>query len=93
MSKKKRTLKPWVKAVLGMIVIVLIISIVNACQPKIVGYDIHVAESGDTLWSFAKMSNGYDYIDGQTIVDDIKEASGIDDTIYPGDVIKVPIYE
>lgn len=59
----------------------------------IVGYENYVVQSGDTLWSIAKQSNGYDYIHTQDIIIDIKSATNIPTNISVGQLVKIPVYD
>ena len=61
--------------------------------PDIVGYRPYVVSDGDTLWSIAKTSNGYNNVDIRKIVDDIETVSKCNSDIKEGDKLYIPIYE
>lgn len=62
-------------------------------ERKIVGYETCEVGSGDTLWKFAKTSNGYGIYDIRDIIDDIAKESKCSSNLKVHDIIYVPIYE
>lgn len=61
---------------------------------EIVSYDTYVVSDGDTLWGIAEMSNGYNDMDINEIIYDIKKASNLEvSSLNIGDVVQIPIYE
>lgn len=84
-AKKQRL----VLLLLSSLVIILLFTIVtSSAQEEIIGYATVVVRPGDTLWSIAKEhSNSNDirkaiyYIDGKS------------ETIRPGQIVRVPIFE
>lgn len=62
-------------------------------MPEIKSYESYVVQPGDTLWGIAHQSNGWNRIDGQMIIKDIRDRSNCTSTIYPGQVVYIPMYE
>lgn len=60
---------------------------------EILGYTEYRVRSGDTLWTIAPKSNGYNKLDTRKIIEDIEEKSNCTANIYPGQLIYIPIYE
>ena len=59
----------------------------------IVDYEPYIVREGDTLWSIAKMSNGYNHIDIRDIIADIEIEYGKDKSmIRPKDIVFIPEY-
>ena len=61
--------------------------------PSPVDYDRYVVQKGDTLWDISKLSDGWNNIDANQIIHDIKVKSNCSSEIYPGDIIYIPQYE
>lgn len=59
---------------------------------EIIGSESYLVQSGDTLWSIAKMSNGNGHLDVRTIINDIKALSNCTSDIMAGDIVQIPIY-
>lgn len=56
-------------------------------------YLIVSIESGDTLWDIAQ-SNSPDHMDTRKVIYQIKQVNDLDNGyIYPGQTIKIPLYE
>lgn len=53
-------------------------------------YKLVIVKKGDTLWHIAK-KYGPAQRDIRDVIDDIKKASNTKDTIFPGDVLYVPV--
>lgn len=67
--------------------------VVKALQtPDPVSYELYVVEKGDTLWSIAHQSDMWNKMDASIIIDDMKEKSDCTSTIYPGQIIYIPMY-
>lgn len=60
--------------------------------PEPVSYERYVVQKGDTLWSIARKSDLWNKVDASYIIDDIQERSNCTATIYPGQVIYIPMY-
>ena len=60
---------------------------------EILGYTEYRVRSGDTLWTIAPKSNGYNKLDTRKIIEDIEEKSNCTANIHPGQLIYIPIYE
>lgn len=76
------------------IIFVLFIGLVVSMpdMPEPTGYESYVVQPGDTLWGIAHQSDGWNKYDGHEIIDDICERSDCTATIYPGQVIYIPMY-
>ena len=61
--------------------------------PEILCYEEYRIKSGDTLWTVARQSNGYDSLDTRKIIDDIEAESDCSADIYPGQTIYIPVYD
>ena len=86
------------KIITTCLVAVMIISLFAVCanamkKPDIIGYDTYRVRSGDTLWDIAKQSNGWNNLDAHEIIDDMEDESNCTATIYPGQVVYIPIYD
>lgn len=67
--------------------------VVNAMQtPEPVSYERYVVEKGDTLWGIAHQSDMWNKMDASIIIDDMQERSECTATIYPGQVVYIPMY-
>ena len=60
--------------------------------PEPVSYERYVVEKGDTLWGIARHSDMWNKIDASYIIDDMQEKSNCTATIYPGQVVYIPMY-
>lgn len=60
--------------------------------PEPVSYERHIVEKGDTLWSIARQSDMWNKMDAYIIINDMQERSGCTATIYPGQLIYIPMY-
>lgn len=95
-DKRVSNKKYFAKVLIGVIVITTLfailagISVVN-CTP--VDFEEYIVEEGDTLWDIAKLSNGWNQMDASYIIDAIKEESDCTSTIYPGQVVYIPVYD
>lgn len=65
----------------------------NWNDPEPVDYVEYVVEPGDTLWGIARNSDKWNKMDASIIIDDMCEASNCTATIYPGQVVYIPMYE
>ena len=75
------------------IILVCVILMANSfSMPEPVSYESYVVKSGDTLWEIAQQSDGWNKYDGHDIIDDICERSNCTATIYPGQVVYIPMY-
>lgn len=67
--------------------------VVKALQtPEPVSYERYVVEKGDTLWGIAHQSDMWNKMDASIIIDDMQEKSDCTATIYPGQVVYIPMY-
>lgn len=67
--------------------------VVRAMQtPEPVSYERYVVEKGDTLWGIARRSDMWNKMDAFIIIDDMQERSECTATIYPGQVVYIPMY-
>lgn len=83
-----------VAVVVMTIALVFVVGFAANDTNNIVGYNTYVVTMGDTLWDIAETSNGYNNIDIQQIMYDIRQASNLDGAnISCGDVLQIPIYE
>ena len=85
------------KLLTGLLIAVIIIGsfafVVQAMQtPEPVSYERYVVEKGDTLWGIAHQSDMWNKIDASYIIDDMQEKSNCTATIYPGQVVYIPMY-
>lgn len=85
------------KVLTVLFVLVLIIGmfavIVNAMKvPEPAYYERYVVQRGDTLWSIARNSDLWNKVDASYIIDDMQERSNCTATIYPGQVVYIPMY-
>ena len=85
------------KLLTGLLIAVIIIGgfavIVNGMKaPEPVSYERYVVKRGDTLWGIAKQSDMWNKIDASHIIDDMQEKSNCTATIYPGQVVYIPMY-
>ena len=81
----------------GLLITVVIVSsfavIVNGMKaPEPVSYECYVVEKGDTLWGIAHQSDMWNKIAISIIINDMKERSNCTTTIYPGQVVYIPMY-
>lgn len=56
-------------------------------------YVQYTVQQGDTLWGIASKSDMWNKIDASVIIDDMKDQSECTSTIYPGQIVYIPIYE
>jgi hypothetical protein len=84
-------IKPAIVIIAFVLFIVLAINVFSMPEP--VSYERYVVQRGDTLWEIAHQSDGWNKYDGQAIIDDIQERSDCTATIYPGQVVYIPMYE
>ena len=76
------------------VVVMLLVAVISLnSTPNIIDSQPYTVQYGDTLWSIAKLSNGYDYLDTRDIVHDIKELSDCTSNINYGQIVQIPIYE
>lgn len=76
------------------LVVLLLVAVISFSDtPNIVGSQPYTVQYGDTLWSIAKLSNGYNHLDTRDIVHDIKELSDCTSDINYGQIVQIPIYE
>ena len=62
--------------------------------PKPTHSETYRVQSGDCIWSIAKLSDSFEDIDRRYIVDDIMELSGCKTSkLEVGQVIKIPMYK
>lgn len=67
--------------------------VVKALQtPDPVSYELYVVEKGDTLWGIAHQSDMWNKMDASIIIEDMKEKSDCTATIYPGQIVYIPMY-
>ena len=75
------------------IILVCVILVANSfSMPEPAYYESYVVKSGDSLWEIAQQSDGWNKYDGQMIIEDMRERSNCTATIYPGQVVYVPMY-
>ena len=75
------------------IILVCVILMANSfSMPEPVSYESYVVKAGDSLWVIAQQSDGWNKYDGHDIIDDICERSNCTATIYPGQVVYIPMY-
>ena len=75
------------------IILVCVILVANSfSMPEPAYYESYVVKAGDSLWVIAQQSDGWNKYDGQMIIEDIRERSNCTATIYPGQVVYVPMY-
>lgn len=89
-------MKNFLFMLVAMIILAAIFTIVGANAfnvPEPVRYETYIVKSGDTLWGIAHQSDGWNKMDAYYIINDMQERSNCTTTIYPGDVIYVPMYE
>lgn len=82
-------------AALALVLLVILLGLVvlKAVEPlPVVTYNEYTVEPGDTLWEIARESNGYGHMDSRQILEDIRERSGCDQTIQPGQTLYIPVY-
>lgn len=77
---------------------VLLISAITFCvnelkTPDPVYYEYYIVQKGDTLWSIAQLSDMYNKVEISHIISDIQESSNCTTTIYPGQILYIPMYE
>lgn len=83
-----------------LLAVLLIAGILGGCvyvlkstrTPEPVSYEQYVVEEGDTLWGIARQSDMWNKMDASIIIDDMKERSECTTTIYPGQVVYIPMY-
>ena len=85
------------KLLTGLLMAVIILGcfafVVKAMQtPEPISYERYVVEKGDTLWGIAHQSDMWNKIDASYIIDDMQEKSNCTATIYPGQVVYIPMY-
>ena len=81
-------------ALLLSITIIIVVSLINLFKvPSPIYFKKYVVEKGDTLWSIASLSNGYDKMDTREIVEAIEQKNNTSATIFPGQIIYIPMYE
>lgn len=61
--------------------------------PKPVSSETYIVQNGDTLWTIAKLSDGYNEIDRRYITDDIAKLSDCNANLRAGQVVKIPMYK
>lgn len=78
---------------LALIGVLLVIAIVcKLTQPQVERWDYHAVDVGDTQWNIAEEHNPGYTGDIREITYRIKKANGMkDDTVYVGDLIRVPV--
>jgi len=80
------------RIIMAILALVLVYAIIHACIPASAGneplYILHTVEPGDTLWSISLKYRPD--ADPRQVVWEIKQASGCDSVIYPGQVVRVP---
>ena len=78
--------------ILAILALVLVYAIIHACIPASAGnerlYIEHTVQPGETLWQIARHYRPD--ADPRQVVWEIKQASGCDSVIYPGQVVRVP---
>lgn len=74
---------------ISFLIIVLLFAIVtSSAQGEIIGYETVVVRPGDTLWSIAK-----EHSNSNNIRKAIYYIDGKSETIRPGQIVRVPIFE
>lgn len=67
--------------------------IANAMKvPEPAYYERYVVQRGDTLWGIARNSDLWNKVDASYIINDMQERSNCTSTIYPGQVVYIPMY-
>lgn len=61
-------------------------------EPTPVDYIEYIVEPGDTLWEIARASDMWNKMDASIIIDDMCERSDCTATIYPGQIVYIPMY-
>lgn len=84
-----------ISVVLALVWVLLVIAIVcNFTRPQVERWDYHAVDVGDTLWNIAEEHNPGYKGDIRELTYQIKKANGMkDETVYVGDLIRVPVVE
>lgn len=91
MHKSKKGVLKYILCIL--IIILMILFLADGIkQPEIIGYKDVLIQNGDTLWSVCA-NNSENFNDIRTCIYDTKEINNIGSIIYPGQVLKIPIYD
>ena len=84
------------KVICFFIIVLLIISfmiilknIINPTLPEIKYWKEYTVKEGDTLYTIIDHDNGYDF---RNIIDLVKEHNNIENSIYPSQVIEIPVW-
>lgn len=77
----------------GILICVFTLVVKALLTPDPVSYERYVVEKGDTLWSIAHQSDMWNKMDASIIIDDMQERSNCTATIYPGQIVYIPMYE
>lgn len=85
------------KLLTGLLIVGIIVGgfalVINAMKvPDPVSYERYVVQKGDTLWDIAHQSDMWNKMDASIIIDDMQERSECTATIYPGQVVYIPMY-
>ena len=95
-DKKKIQRRKRTTFIISVLVVTFILGIITGCiisnRPQPIGFDKYSVKSGDTVWGIARLSNGWNNIDGSYIVEDIMSASNCTELIHPGQVVYIPVY-
>lgn len=89
--RRRSPFKKLSTAIMAILTLVLVYAIIHACIPASAGnerlYIEHTVQPGETLWQIARHYRPD--ADPRQVVWEIKQASGCDSVIYPGQVVKV----
>lgn len=96
-SKKKVAKENMITRIAIMLVVTFFVGFIlgvfiTSSVPHPVSVKPYVVSSGDSLWSIAEMSDGWEHIDTRIIVDHIQSFSNCSSLIHTGDVIYIPMY-
>ena len=90
--RRRSPFKKLSTAIMAILALVLVYAIIHACIPASAGnerlYIEHTVQPGETLWQIARHYRPD--ADPRQVVWEIKQASGCDSVIYPGQVVRVP---